>query len=211
MRKLLLIITILFSFSAIAQTPLHKLIRKKAASGGGVTDSLAFMFYGSGQSAESSPTANWNNLNKTSGTAQTFSSLKYLDDGANSGFSLNVGTTSNAVDNGAGYCSSPTDGFPSIVHKKGLYRDATITLTFSSLNNSKKYDLVFLGTRGTSAHGNRLTSQTKTDDIATIQNNCSDAAKVIDLVPSSGEVVATISIISGSFAYLQGLYLIEHD
>ena len=33
MRKLLLIISILFSTAMVAQSPMHKLIRKKAASG----------------------------------------------------------------------------------------------------------------------------------------------------------------------------------
>lgn len=208
MKKIIFILSFLIlSWSVFGQLNLF-MLQTTVADNTIRYDTLAQNYYGNG-----SPfyygNGNWNHVHAED-ISTSLSSLKYFTDGSNSGYAVSISNTNadGVVNNGAGYCTSPTDGFPDSTHRYGFFTSGH-TVTFTGLDNTKSYDYVILGTRGTATHSLTITSQSKTDTWDA-GNNCSVAGKITGLTPSSGTIVITVSINSGAFAYLNADYLIQH-
>lgn len=170
---------------------------------------IAVNFYGVSGGVQVS-TANWNNLPSATGGV-TGSNLKYLDDGTNSGISINLptGLSSDWADNGI-ICASPTDGFPPEAHYNTLYNATTpITITLSGCNNSKTYRINWLGSRSTATHNLKVANGAQSSTWEAGNPNCSLFGDLTGLVPSSGTITFTLEYTTGSFSYSNACYIIE--
>lgn len=152
---------------------------------------------------------NWNNhVSGTNSTNTVTSNLVYLEDGTNSGISSTLSNNSNTPDNGAGYCSSTTSGFPADVLRYGSNAAlASRTITFANVP-AGTHTLNIISTRATQAGSFNFTISGNTSNtISEIQNNCNGVA-TLTFTTAGGSVAVTLTRVTGSFQYLTALKLL---
>lgn len=162
---------------------------------------------------------NWNNLTVANSTSSTTSSLVWLDNGTNSGASVTISNSSIIQDNGSGTCPSPTDGFPSQVHRySSQYGASSRTLTFNSLP-AGNYRMIMLCSRSGSSAQTRwvvTAASVQSNDLAAgdgTNPNCSNVATNASTVsPSSGTITFNINRVAGTgFQFINSVYLIKDN
>lgn len=201
MKFLILLVLLLLRFAAVAQQPVVMNGWKHRAD----TIAVDVYWYTSGGYGGT----NWNNWGIWNSGVQTKANLIRKRDGSNTGFSVALSNNQGGADNGTPYCATPTSGFPTEVYRHTIYMAAPTTLTFTNLDNNKKYDYVHLGSRNTATHSLQMSSQSQTVAMQAAFN-CSDKMQINGLVPSSGTIVITVIAVTGTFTYTNAFYLIEH-
>jgi len=165
MRKLLLIISILFSTAMVAQSPMHKLIRKKAASGSYPDTVAKFFFTKSG-----SDVSGWVRMNGDP--------LTSVLTGTTNGITVSTVATGDSYwnDNGVTESSGYVAGsganlmFPGMVNS-GWYFHAlgaptAPNMSISGLNPSGTYE-IYISSNREGASDNRLTKISVVDSVGT--------------------------------------------
>lgn len=204
MKKLFTILFLLFTLSTIAQNGVQGFMVNTIVT----ARSIAINFYGTVTTSD----VNWNNyLSADIPPNNVLGSLKWLDDGTNSTYTITTTSSffsaNSVIDNGAAYCTSPTDGFPSDIHRYCWHGD-NFVVTFSGLNNAKKYDIKVLGSTTGTPHGQTITSGTTSSWEA--GNNCSAYGLLTDRIPSSGSIAVTLSWTTDE-VYINGIIITEHN
>lgn len=156
---------------------------------------------------------NWNN-HTTSGTgSSTTSNLVYIEDGSNSGINSVLSNTSNVSDNGSGYCSGNSTIFPTAVLRYANNASSAIsprTLTFQNVP-AGTHTFSLLATRSGQAVTENFTINSVTSSNISVNSNCSTSvASLTYTQASTGNTVITLSIVSGSFNYLNAIKLEVH-
>lgn len=149
----------------------------------------------------------WNNWNEPANRISPV--LKYAD-GVNSAVTITSSTVFAVTDNGTPY---PTIMCPPEVGRYALFSSTTShTLTFNNLKtDGTVYDLDIYASRKNTGNTTRFTVSGRAVDINTA-SNYSNAAQFTSLVPnSSGQIIITITRTSGTYAYVNGLKLVERS
>jgi dienelactone hydrolase len=149
----------------------------------------------------------WNNWNVGTVAATNISSgtLKYSD-GTTSAVKAVLSATNAVVDNGSTYGSGMA---PAEVLRYVSNHNATRTLTFSGLSNTKTYSLELYSSRNASTAGNTVFNVNGAVQTVNAASNKLNKATFINLIPnSSGQLVVTISKTS-TYSHLNGFVLGE--
>lgn len=144
-------------------------------------------------------TTGWNNWNVSS---KLSSGALLYSDGASSTISAVLSASDGVADNGAGY---PTTMCPTEVGRTTSYCYNPRTLTFSGLDNTKKYNFELYSSR-TSAYPNTFIIGS-TNIVLDPTKNYSNKAVWNNITPTGGQIVVTLI---GNYNYLNGFILTEN-
>ena len=150
----------------------------------------------------------WNNWNVGSGVQNNMNSgLLNYSDGSISQIKTILSYQDNFADNGTGYTTGATM-CPDTVIRFVSYSTSNRTITISGLNNSKKYNVSLYASRSrTDGQKTTFTSGSQTVTVST-DNNSTSAAKLINLVPTSGNIVVSLSR-GSTYNYINGFSISE--
>jgi hypothetical protein len=147
----------------------------------------------------------WNNWNEP---ANKTSPVLRFADGVSSGVTITTSVVFGVSDNGTNY---PTTMCPPEVGRFAMLSSTTAhTLTFANLKRDGSiYDLEIYASRNNTGHTTRFTVNGQIVNINTA-SNYTNVARFVNLLPNaSGQIVITISRPSGTYAYVNGLKLVE--
>lgn len=150
--------------------------------------------------------AAWNNWNIA---ASTGSALFTYDDASPSAVSASITDAGIITDNGANYAAGAT-AFPPQVVRYNTANTSYRTLSISGLEQDKTYDLRFFASRANTGNSTRISIGSLSDTIAT-SGNINDFASFTNLVPGANGRIEVIIDRIGTWNYLAGFSIVEHD
>ncbi len=150
----------------------------------------------------------WNNWNVGSGIVNNLSSgfLNYSD-GTASQIKTILSYQDNIGDNGTNYTTGATM-CPDTAIRFSSYATVVRTLTFTGLNNSKKYNISCYASRSRTDGQKTIFNVGSQSVTVNTDNNSTIAANLTNLTPSQGNIVVTFSRVS-TYNYINGFSISE--